>query len=46
MTQQQLKIWYADAYYCNDDEIIKWNDAYNARKAQKVKIKEELLPTS
>ena len=44
VTQQQLKIWHDEDYYCNDDEIIKWYDGYKKRKAQKSKIKEELMP--
>ena len=44
VTQQQLKIWHDDDCYCNDDEIIRWYDSYKKRKAQKAKIKEELLP--
>ena len=40
VTQQQIKIW------CDDDEyeLIKWYDGYKARKAQKAKIKKELMP--
>ena len=49
VTQQQIKIWrdddeYCDAEYCDDDELIKWYDGYQKRKAQKAKTKEELLP--
>ena len=43
-TQQQLKIWYNDAYYCNEDKLIEWYEGYKKRKAQKASIKEELLP--
>ena len=46
VTQQQLKLWHDDDYYCNDDEIIKWYDGYKKRKAQKVKLKEVLMPIS
>ena len=43
VTQQQIKSWhYYDDYY-NDDKL-KWYDGYQKRKAQKPKIKEELLP--
>ena len=38
VTQQQLKIW-------DDNELIsKWYDGYQKCKAQKAKIKEELMP--
>ena len=43
-TQQQLKKWYDDNYYYNDYELIKRHKGYKKRKAQKAKIKEELLP--
>ena len=38
VTQQQTKIW------CDDDDLIKWHNGYEKRKAQKAKIKEELMP--
>ena len=41
---QQIKIWRDDDGYCNDDELIKCYEGYQKRKAQKAKIKEELLP--
>ena len=45
VTQQQVKIWYDDGEYHNDDdEIIKWYNGYKKQKAQKAKIKEERLP--
>ena len=37
VTQQQTKIWH-------DHRLIKWYRGYKKRKAQKAKIKEELLP--
>ena len=43
MTQRLIELWDDDDCYCHDDEIIKWNDGYQKRKAQKAKIKEELL---
>ena len=46
VTQQQLKLWHDDDYYCNDDEIIKWYDGNKKRKAQKVKLKEVLMPSA
>ena len=44
ITQEQIDIWYVDDYVYNDNEMIKWYDGYQKRKAQKAKIKEELLP--
>ena len=44
VTQQQLKIWYDDDDYCNDDALIEWYDGQQKRKIQKVKIKEDLSP--
>ena len=44
VTQQQIDVWYDDDYAFNDNEMIKWYDSYKARKAQKAKIKKELLP--
>ena len=41
--QQQIKIWRDEDEYCDDDELIKWYEGYQKRKAQKVKIKEEIL---
>ena len=44
VTLKQLEIWHDDDEYCNDDQIIGQYKVYQKRKAQKVKIKEELLP--
>ena len=44
VTQEQLKIWYDDDYWDKSAFIIQWYDDYKKRKAQKAKIKEELLP--
>ena len=44
VTQEQLEIWQDDDDYCTDDEVIEWYNGYTRRKAQKLKIKEELLP--
>ena len=44
VTQRQIKIWDDDDYYYDDDEITEYCNGYHERKAQKVKIKEELLP--
>ena len=43
VTQQQLKIWHYDDDYCND-ELIEWHKGHQKCKAQKAKIKEDLLP--
>ena len=43
ITQGQTKSWHDDDY---DDEAPEWYDGYKKRKAQKVKIKGELLPTA
>ena len=44
VTQQQVKIWHDDSYYCDDDKLIKWYEDWKKRKSQKAQIKEELLP--
>ena len=44
--QQQIDKWYDDDYWYNDDQIIEWYNGYQRRKAQKVKIKKELMPTA
>ena len=54
VTQQQIHIWYDDYYdddgghWDNDDDeedkFFEWYDGYKKRKAQKAKIKRELLP--
>ena len=53
VTQQQIELWVdGDEYYDddddddddNDDEVIEWYEGHQNRKAQKVKIKEELRP--
>ena len=44
VTQKQIKIWHDNDGYCNDDEFIEWYKGHQNRKAQKAKIKEELLP--
>ena len=43
MTQQQIKSWHDDDDYCNDNRIVEWYEGYPKRKAQKAKIKEELM---
>ena len=44
--QEQIDLWhddyYDDDYY--DYGMIEWYDGYKKRKAQKAKIKEELMP--
>ena len=44
VSQQQLDVWYDDDYWYHNDEVIEWYDEYKKRKAQKTKIKEELMP--
>ena len=46
VTHQQIKVLPDDDEYCDDDELIEWYNGYRKRKAQKGKIKEELLPTT
>ena len=43
VTQHQVKLWRDDSEYCDDDKFIEWYDCYKKRKAQKAKIKEELI---
>ena len=44
MTQQQIKSSDEDDYYCDDDKIVKWYEGHQKHKAQKAKIKDELMP--
>ena len=44
VTQEQRDLWGDDDYYYDDDEFIEWYEGYQKRKAQKAKIKKELLP--
>ena len=46
VSKQQLNIWFDDDYWYHDNEMIEWYKGYKTRKAQKVKIKEQLLPTA
>ena len=43
VTQEQLEIWNDGDDYCIGDEIIEWYKRYKKLRAQKAKIKEELL---
>ena len=43
VTQQQLKIWGDDDDYFHNNELIKWYEGYQKRRAQRAKIKEELI---
>ena len=43
--QQKIKIWY-DTGSLYDDSLTEWYNGYQKRKAQKAKIKEELLPVA
>ena len=42
--QWQFKLWHDSNDWHDDDEIIGWYKDYKKRKAQKVLIKEELMP--
>ena len=44
VTQEQLDIWDDDNYWYHDDDTIERYKDYKKRKAQKAKIKGELLP--
>ena len=48
VSQEQLKLWHdGDDWLIRwwyNNRFIKWYDSYKKRKAQKAKIKEELLP--
>ena len=44
LSQQQIKLWHDDDYWCDDDKLIEWYEGYQKRKVQKAKVKEELLP--
>ena len=44
VTQKQLKIWHDKDDYCNDEELIERYEGHQKRKAQKAKIKEDLVP--
>ena len=39
---EQIKTWHD--YYYDDDEFIEWCEGYKKCKAQKAKLKEELMP--
>ena len=43
VSQEQLKLWHDNDDYCDDDEIIEWNEGYKKCKTQKAKMKEELF---
>ena len=43
VTYEQLNLWCDDDYVYNDHDMTEWYDGYKKRKAQKAKIKEELL---
>ena len=44
VTQGKIKLWRDGDGYCNDNRVIEWCKGYQKRKAQKAKIKEELMP--
>ena len=43
VTQQQVKLWRYDYDYYDYGRLIEWYNGYKHRKAQKAKIKEELM---
>ena len=44
VTKEQREIRHNDDDYCTDDELIEWYKRYEKGKAQKAKVKEELIP--
>ena len=44
VTRGQIQLWHDGDDYYNNDKLIEWYEGYQKRKAQKAKIKEELLP--
>ena len=44
VTHQQVQIWHDDDYHDDDYDITEWYNGYEKYKAQKAKIKEELMP--
>ena len=44
VTQKQIGRWYDDIEYFDDDELDKWHNGYKKRKAQRAKIRKELMP--
>ena len=46
VTQEQIKIWHDHNHYCYDDKIVEWYEGHQKCKAQKAKIKDELMPTA
>ena len=45
VTKEQIGLWH-DSKYRDNGKIIIWYNDYKKRKAQKAKIKEELMPIS
>ena len=43
VSQQQIDLWCDNDYWYNHDDNIECYEVYKRRKAQKVKIKEELV---
>ena len=43
VAQQQIRLW-RDSGHGNDEDFIRWYNGYQKRKAQKAKIKKELMP--
>ena len=44
--QEQIELWGDEDDYYDDDKLIEWQEDYQKRKAQKARIKEELMPVA
>ena len=44
--QEQIELWGDEDDYYDDDKLIEWQEDYQNRKAQKARIKEELMPVA
>ena len=44
VTQQRVKLRHDDNDHCNNEGLINWYNGCKKRKAQKAKIKDELMP--
>ena len=44
VAREQIDVWYDEDYWYHDDELNKWYIEYKKSKAQKLSIKEELMP--
>ena len=46
VTQDLIQAWQDDTSKYHDDKVIEWYKGYKKCKAQKAKIKEELMPAA